>query len=187
MNRIGDRSQVTGSRLQETGSRVRLEECRGTIPRFLSLAGCRLLGVLRDLSPVAGSVLCLCFSLGLSQGKEQPSSTQGEEFFIISSVDSGKQQLVLKRPTEVTLLVRVNERTAYLDQQGRPLRLKDFRAGDTVYVALRSSAEGPPLVTRIRKGLMTLEELRRRYLKSGEAEPTLRPALADLNVSGLPI
>jgi hypothetical protein len=103
-----------------------------------------------------------------AQGREQPRSTQGEEFFIISSVNSSKQQLVLKRPTEVTLLVRVNEKTAYLDQQGRPLQLKDFRAGDTVYVGSRSSAEGPPLVTRIRKGLMTLEELRHRYLRSGD-------------------
>ena len=76
---------------------------------------------------------------------------------------------------------------AVLTFERDPLQLKDFRAGDTVYVALRSSAEGPPLLTRIRKGLMTLEELRRRYLKSGEAEPPLRPALADLNVSALPI
>jgi hypothetical protein len=104
--------------------------------------------------------LCLC-----AQGRERAGSTEAEQFFIISSVDSNKQQLVLKRPTEVTLLVRVNRTTAYSDQQGRPLHLKDFRAGDTVYVTLRSRAEGPPVITRIRKGLMTLEELRRRYLR----------------------
>ncbi len=116
---------------------------------------------------VTCGLLGLCFSLGLcAQDREQLSSTADEEFFIISSVNSSKQQLVLKRPTEVTLLVRVNEKTVYLDQQGRPLQLKDLRAGDTVYVVPRSSAEGPSLVTRIRKGLMTPEELRRRYLKA---------------------
>lgn len=145
-------------RRQETGNKERKPLV--PIPYPLFPATCNLFAV-------TCALLGLCFSLGLcAQGREQPSSTPGEEFFIISSVNSSKHQLVLKRPTEVTLLVRVNEKTAYLDQQGRPLQLKDFRAGDTVYVALRSSAEGPPLVARIRKGLMTPEELRRRYLKA---------------------
>jgi len=153
MSRVGDREQGIGNRKRRSLFSV-------PYPPF---------PVTGNVSPVICSLLCLCFSLGLcAQGREQPRSTQGEEFFIISSVNSSKQQLVLKRPTEVTLLVRVNEKTAYLDQQGRPLQLKDFRAGDTVYVGSRSSAEGPPLVTRIRKGLMTLEELRHRYLRSGD-------------------
>ncbi len=124
----------------------------------------------RYLLVLAGLLLGLCFSCCLyAQGKEA-GSTKAEEFFIVSSVNSNKEQLVLKRPTEVTLLVRVNDKTAYLDQQGRPLQLKDFRAGDTVYVTLRSSAEGPAVITRIRKGLMTLVELRRRYLKLATRE-----------------
>jgi hypothetical protein len=171
MSRPGDRLQITGDRLQETGYRKPVAGCRGTIPCLLSRVDRRLFRVPCNLSRVIGSLLCLGFSFGLcAEGREQPSSAHGEEFFIISSVNSSKQQLVLKRPTEVTLLVRVNEKTLYLDQQGGRLQLKDFRAGDTVYVALRSSAEGPPVVARIRKGLMTLEELRRRYLKGESGE-----------------
>ncbi len=89
----------------------------------------------------------------------------GEEFFIISSVDAKKQQILLKRPTEVTQLVRVTDKTAFRDEDGKPLQLKDFRAGDTVYVLLTSSREGTPAALRIRKGIMTPEELHRRYLK----------------------
>ena len=125
---------------------------------------------LRYLIVFAGPLLGLCFGLWLRAQGRQPAGSTAEQFFIVSSVNSNKQQLVLKRPTEVTLLVRVNDKTAYLDQQGRPLQLKDFRAGDTVYVTLRSGAEGPSVITRIRKGLMTLEELRRRYLKAGMGE-----------------
>ena len=126
--------------------------------------------LMRYLLVLAGSLLGLCFSLWLRAQGRQPAGSTAEQFFIVSSVNSNKQQLVLKRPTEVTLLVGVNDKTAYLDQQGRPLQLKDFRAGDTVYVTLRSGAEGPPVITRIRKGLMTLEELRRRYLKASTGE-----------------
>ncbi len=89
----------------------------------------------------------------------------GEEFFIISSVDAKKQQILLKRPTEVTQLVRVTDKTLYRDEDGKPLHLKDFRAGDTVYVLLASNREVTPAALRIRKGIMTLEELHRRYLK----------------------
>ncbi len=116
-------------------------------------------------------LLGVCFASGLyPQDQRQTRPAAGTEFFIISSVDSNKHQLVLKRPTEVTLLVRVDEKTVYFDEKGKPLQLKDFRAGDTVYVALGSSVQGPPTITSVRKGLMTPEELRRRFLKSGTGE-----------------
>jgi hypothetical protein len=95
----------------------------------------------------------------------------GGEFFIVSSVNTEKKQLVLKRPTEVTVLVLVNEKTVYLDEQGKPLNFSELRAGDTVYVtATRSSEAGVLVATRIRKGPMTLEELRRRYLRRAPRE-----------------
>lgn len=149
MSRTGDRGPGTVNRDDKSLLRIRCHLfpvvcCRFSVSFLLILW----------LSP------CLC-----SQSSEPKSSTEVEQFFIISSVDSNKEQLVLKRPTEVTLLVRVNGRTAYSDEKGKPLQLNDFRAGDTVYVALRSGTQGPPVVTRIRKGLMTLDELRRRYLK----------------------
>ena len=84
--------------------------------------------------------------------------------FIISSVDLKKNQLVLKRPTEVTVLMVVNDQTACLDEKGKPLHLKDLRAGDTVFVGSRPSPDGGFVATRIRKGYMTLEEVHSRYL-----------------------
>lgn len=117
-----------------------------------------------------GSTFPIAFALGVSlwsafplgAGKREPATAAvHDEFFVISSVDTRKNQIVLKRPTEVTELVRVTDKTLYLDAEGRPLRFQDLRAGDTVYVA---SSAG--VATRIRKGPMTVEELHRRYLKN---------------------
>jgi hypothetical protein len=87
------------------------------------------------------------------------------EFFIISSVDLSKDQLLLKRPTEVTEVMRVNSETRYVDEKGNLIRLTDLRAGDTVYITAKP-ASGGSLAIEIRKGPMTLSELRRRYLQS---------------------
>jgi hypothetical protein len=114
---------------------------------------------------LAGSVLALP-ALAAQKDKEKSApSSAGENFFIISSVDLTKQQIVLKQPTEVTLLVQVNDKTSYLNEQGKPLKLSDLRAGDTVWAILLPSGEAPPLARRIRKGPMTPAELHRRYLK----------------------
>jgi hypothetical protein len=97
-----------------------------------------------------------------AQRRDQP--PQPGEFFIISSVNAGKKQLVLKEPTEVTELVAVTDKTECLDEQGEAVPFKDFRAGDTVYVTFGTSANGERAVLRIRKGAMTVGELHRRYL-----------------------
>jgi hypothetical protein len=104
-------------------------------------------------------------ALPLYAGARTAEATTGEHFFIISSVDLKKQQIVLKRPTEVTELIRVTDKTVYLDEQGKPIPFKDLRAGDTVFVTLASSGAGTPIAVRIRKGIMTVEELHRRYLQ----------------------
>jgi hypothetical protein len=85
-----------------------------------------------------------------------------DEFFIISSVDADKHELLVKLPTEVTQVMRVDGATKYLDRRGQPIRLADFRAGDTVYI-VRSPNTGA--AREIRKGPMTLPELQRRYLR----------------------
>jgi hypothetical protein len=87
------------------------------------------------------------------------------EFFIISSVDLSKNQLLLKRPTEVTEVMSVNSKTRYVDEKGNLIKLTDLRAGDTVYITPQP-ANGGLLAIDIRKGPMTLNELRRRYLQS---------------------
>jgi hypothetical protein len=103
---------------------------------------------------------------GRGQNTQYKAHPSNDEFFIISSVDAPKKELVLKFPTEVTELVAVNEKTTIQNEQGRPLALGDLRAGDTVYVTTVRTSQGTLLATRIRRGPMTLSELRRRYLKT---------------------
>ena len=93
-----------------------------------------------------------------------PAARESGDFFIIWSVDSAKNELLLKLPTEVTEVVRVNTKTRYLDGADKPIKLDDLRAGDTIYVLFSGSGQNR-VAQRIRKGPMTVEELRRRYLK----------------------
>jgi hypothetical protein len=91
-------------------------------------------------------------------------NTSGEQFFIISSVDMAKKELLLKEPTEITEVVQVNDQTHYLDSSGKPIQLTALRAGDTVYIRTAGTPAGK-VATSIRKGPMTVEELHKRYLK----------------------
>ena len=90
--------------------------------------------------------------------------SEPDSFFIVSSVDAKKHQIVLKLPTEVTEVVEVTPATTYHDEKGKPLKFDDLRAGDTVYATLRRNAGGALVVVKIRRGPMTLEELQRRFL-----------------------
>jgi hypothetical protein len=94
------------------------------------------------------------------------SPSASEEFFIVSSVNPAKGTMVLKRPTEVTLTVRVTARTRCSREDGRPMQLSDLRAGDTVFIALVPESSGALVASTVRQGVMTLPELQRRYLKS---------------------
>ena len=58
----------------------------------------------------------------------------------------------------------MNDKTRYTDKNGKAIQFADLRAGDTIYVKTAMSAAGKVAVS-IRKGPMTVEELRRRYLK----------------------
>ena len=87
-----------------------------------------------------------------------------EDFFIVSSVDIARSRLVVKRPTEVTVVIDVTRQTVIRAEKGESLRLSDLRAGDTIYVATKTAADGALSAMTIRRGPMTLEELHRRYL-----------------------
>lgn len=119
-------------------------------------------------SVLAGMLLCMGMlhppAAAGAQGSQATQKAHADSFFIISSVDAQKQQMVLKLPTEVTKLVKVTSSTVYRDQQGRMLKFDDLRAGDTVYAVLRQNGKGNPIVVSIRRAPMTLEELHRRYL-----------------------
>jgi hypothetical protein len=108
-------------------------------------------------------VLLAILLLGPAPGA---AASDREEFFIVSSLDAARGRIVLKRPTEVTLLMQVTARTAYRDEQGRPLRLADLRTGDTAYITYRQET-GAPTALLVRLGPMTVQELQRRYLRTG--------------------
>ena len=63
----------------------------------------------------------------------------------------------------MTEVLRVDAQTKYIDRGGKAISLTDLRAGDTVYILVRSKTES---VLEIRKGPMTVAELQRRYLHS---------------------
>jgi hypothetical protein len=92
-----------------------------------------------------------------------PKNAAGEEFFIVASIDQTRSQILLKHPTEVTELMQLTPNTKYLDENGKPAHLQDFRAGDTVW-ALSSGGGVEPKAVRIRKGQMTVADLHRYYL-----------------------
>jgi hypothetical protein len=120
---------------------------------------------IRFLAIAATLVLGLWLAPGShAQGKK---SATGEEFFITASIDQSRSQLLLKRPTEVTMLAKVTEKTAYADETGKAISFANLRAGDTVWVT--TSGTGDNLVaTRVRKGPMTVENLHRYYLDYSE-------------------
>lgn len=96
----------------------------------------------------------------------RPPATPTEEFFIVSSVNADKGTMVVKRPTETTLTILVTPKTRCRGEKGEAIRFTDLRAGDTVFIASAPDPSGHPVASSIRRGPMTLEELRRRYLRS---------------------
>ena len=85
-----------------------------------------------------------------------------DEFFIISSVDLSRNRVVLKRPTEVSVLATITPSTTIRGEHGEALHANDLRSGDTVYAVVKTQADGIVLVS-VRRGAMTIDELRRRY------------------------
>ncbi|HKV06259.1 MAG TPA: hypothetical protein VJO53_14275 [Candidatus Acidoferrales bacterium] len=118
--------------------------------------------VISDYAVVA-LVLLLGASVIASARAQGKTKAGGERFFIVASIDQAKSQFLLKRPTEVTLIVKVDAKTQYQDDKGKPIKLSDFRAGDTVWVDYSGTPDQPTAV-RIRKGQMTVADLHRFYL-----------------------
>lgn len=116
------------------------------------------------LSALIVVLLSCAFSLAAQTDKAASATKSGEGFFIISSVDIAKKQLLLKEPTEITELLQVNDKTRYADKNGKAIQFADLRAGDTVFIRTATTPAGKVAVS-IRKGPMTVEELHRRYSK----------------------
>ena len=65
------------------------------------------------------------------------------DFYIITSVNHRKHELFVKTPSEVTELMKVDDQTAFLDEQAKKISFADLRAGDTVYLVSRQEKEMP--------------------------------------------
>jgi hypothetical protein len=98
-----------------------------------------------------------------SPTKEVVKNAAGEQFFIIASIDHQNNQLLLKRPTEVTVLAKVGPNTKYVNASGKPTTLATFRAGDTIWAKV-SGNEPEPTVVQMREGEMTVADLHRYFL-----------------------
>ncbi len=90
--------------------------------------------------------------------------TSSEDFFVISSIDRAKHVLVLLQPTEVTEAMAFTDKTQFFDDNGKALKITDFRAGQTVFIINHRQADGSFVADRVRKGYMTVAEMRRRYV-----------------------
>jgi hypothetical protein len=126
-----------------------------------------LRGALR-LTPVAFLLIAAAAPASGELPTRRP--PDAEEFFIVSSIDAQKSAMVLKRPTEVTVTMRVGPRTSYRSEQGKAIQLSDLRAGDTVFIASTGDGNGGLTASVVRKGIMTVPELKRRY-RRGNASP----------------
>ena len=113
---------------------------------------------------------CLVAGLAATSVAAAPAPAAKEDFFIVSSVDAGKSTMVLKRPTEVTLTMRVTEKTRCRNEQGKPIHLSDLRAGDTLFIVSEKDPSGQLVASSLRQGVMTLPELRQRYLNPSSRE-----------------
>jgi nucleoid-associated protein YgaU len=99
----------------------------------------------------------------VSPSKQEVKTESGEQFFIIASIDRQNSQLLLKRPTEVTLLAKIASTTKYFGDNGEATTLGTFRAGDTVWAKLSGSGPEPTLI-EMREGEMTVADLHKYYL-----------------------
>lgn len=114
---------------------------------------------LATLAVVVGLSLCISVTAWAQ------TNSRGEEFFIISSVNFQNHQIVLMRPTQLTVVATFDPETTVLGEKGEKLTTKDLKAGDTVWGMLKFAKDGSASVLRLREGAMTQSDLRNLYLR----------------------
>jgi hypothetical protein len=112
------------------------------------------------LTTMAAMVLCSTFAVHA----QTQAKAGNDEFFVISSIDKAHNALILLRPTQITATLAVTPKTQFLDEKGKALKLTDFRTGDTIFVTYSSQADKGLVAEHVRKGMMTMLEMRKRYL-----------------------
>jgi len=115
--------------------------------------------------PVAIAILVALAISMPAWAQAHPKNAQGEEFFIVSSVDLQKHQVVLMRPTQLTVVATIGPQTTYLGEKGQKLDVKAMKAGDTVWAITKPGRDGSVTAVRLRQGAMTPAELHKLYLQ----------------------
>jgi len=110
-------------------------------------------------------------ALSLCTPLQAQTNSKGEEFFIISSVDQKTHQIVLMRPTQLTVAASVGPQTICLGEKGQKMTLSELRAGDTVWAIVKTAKNGTATASRIREGAMTQAEMQRLYLHYSPTAP----------------
>src|SRR5579864_1093952 len=101
--------------------------------------------------PVTIAIL-LAFAVSMpARAQAHPKNAQGEEFFIVSSVDLQKHQVVLMRPTQLTVVATIGPQTTYLGEKGQKLDVKAMKAGDTVWAITKPGRDGSVTAVRLRQ------------------------------------
>src|SRR5579864_8742674 len=118
----------------------------------------------RFISVAIATLVALAISMPV-WAQAHPKNAQGEEFFIVSSVDLQKHQVVLMRPTQLTVVATIGPQTAYLGEKGQKLDVKAMKAGDTVWGITKPGPDGSVVAVRLRQGAMTPGELHKLYLR----------------------
>ena len=117
-------------------------------------------------------------ALALCTPLHAQTNSKGEEFFIISSVDQKTHQVVLMRPTQLTVAASVGPQTVVLGEKGQKMAASELRAGDTVWAVVKPGKNGVSTALRIREGAMTQAEMQRLYLHyspTAPEEPLAKP------------
>jgi hypothetical protein len=116
--------------------------------------------------------------LALATSARAQTNSKGEEFFMVSSVDQQTHQVVLMRPTQLTVAATVGPQTRCQAENGQKMSPSNLKAGDTVWAIVKPGKSGTMNAVSIREGAMTQSELEKIYLHyttSAPAEPPVKP------------
>lgn len=131
----------------------------------------RYLALLGSVAATSLMTLALCLPL------QAQTNSRGEEFFIISSVDQKTHQVVLMRPTQLTVAADVTAKTICLGENGKNMNTNKLQAGDTVWATLKADRSGAENLVTIREGAMTETELQKLYLHYSAPAVSVPPAM----------
>lgn len=131
----------------------------------------------RHLAFLGSTAATFLMTLALCLPLQAQTNSRGESFFIVSSVDQKTHQVVLMRPTQLTVAADVSPKTICLGEDGKKMSASQLRAGDTVWAILKAGKNGTESLVSIREGAMTETELQKLYLHYSAPAVSTPPAM----------